>query len=225
MTFAFARTTVDVLAKDIRLELRGRHALNLLLPFVGATFILMGLALGPGRALLGPATSALIWVALLFAALLGVRRAFEAEYEDGALEGIVLAPADKGAIYLGKVLASSVWLFLLGVAAGLMATVLFGVRVAEDPLVALGGLVLGTLGLSAVACFFAGLVVSARAREAILPLLVLPLVVPVAVGAIRATSPGPAGAVDSASWLSLLAAFDAVFLACGVLLFDTVLED
>lgn len=222
----FARTTLDVLAKDLRLELRGKHALNLLLPFVGATFVLLGLALGPGRALLRPAAPALIWVTLLFAALLGVRRAFEAEQEDGALEGLVLAPADKGAIYLGKVLASAVWLLLLAVAAGLMAAVLFDVSVAEDLGVALGGVALGILGLSAVGCFFAGLVVSARAREAILPLLVLPLVVPVALGAIRATSPGLAGdGGEAVSWLSLLAAFDAVFLACGVLFFDKVLED
>lgn len=107
-----------------------------------------------------------------------------------------------------------------------MAAVLFDVSVAEDLGVALGGVALGILGLSAVGCFFAGLVVSARAREAILPLLVLPLVVPVALGAIRATSPGLAGDGEEAvSWLSLLAAFDAVFLACGVLLFDKVLED
>ncbi|MGH2658311.1 MAG: heme exporter protein CcmB [Actinomycetota bacterium] len=222
----FARTTLDVLAKDLRLEMRGKHAVNLLLPFVGATLVLLGLALGPGRTLLRPATPALIWVTLLFATLLSVRRAFEVEQEDGALEGLVLVPADKGAIYLGKVLASTIWLLLLAVAAGLMAAVLFDVPVVENPAVALGGLVLGILGLSAVGCFFAGLVVSARAREAILPLLVLPLVVPVALGAIGATSLGLAGdGGERLSWLLLLLAFDAVFLACGVLLFDKVLED
>lgn len=223
---SFVRTVAAVLVKDLRLELRGRHALNLLLPFAAATLVVFGLSLGPGRAVLVPVAPAVLWVTVLFAALLGVRRSFEAEDEDGALDRLVLAPVDKGAIYAGKVLALSALLLLLAAVTGVMAALLFDLPLPADPPVVAAGFVLGTLGLSAVGCLFAGLVVSARAREALLPLLVLPVVVPLALGGIRATALGLSGETgDALSWLGLLAAFDAMFVASGILLFDKVLED
>lgn len=211
--------------KDLRVEARGRHAANLLLPFAGATLMVFGLSLGPGRAILEPSAPALLWVTVSFAALLGVRRSFEVEDEDGALDGLLLAPVDKGAIYTGKVLALTASLFLLQSAAAILTIVLFDLPVGGDPLIIVASFALGTLGLASVGCLFAGLVVRARAREALLPLLVLPLIIPVALGGVRATSLGLSGDTGAAgSWLMLLAAFDAVFLASGILLFDKVIE-
>ena len=99
----FFRTAGIMTHKDLRAEVRGRHAVNLLLPFAGATLVVFGLALGPGKTVLQPAAPALLWVTVLFSALLGVRRSFEMEDEDGALDGLLLSAADMGAIYLGKV--------------------------------------------------------------------------------------------------------------------------
>lgn len=223
---SLARAVGAVAGKDLRLELRGRHAANLILPFVASNLILLGIALGPGRTILEPASPSILWATLIFASVLEARRSFQAEEEDGASEGLLLAPVEKSAIYAGKVLALWGVLVLIGALAGLMGVVLFDLSFRGDVRVVAAALVLGALGLSAAGCLFGGLVSSARAREAVLPLLVLPIVIPVAVGGIRATSLAMAGQNEPAlSWLGLLAAFDAAFLAAGVLLFDKVLED
>lgn len=223
---SFLSVVVAVWVKDLRLERRGRHALNVLLPFAVATLLVYGLSLGPGRTILEPAAPALLWVTILFTAILSVRRSFDMEEEDGALDGLVLAPADKGAIYVGKVLGVVVALLPLEVAIAALAVFFFGLPIGGNAATLMGSLVLGTLGLAAIGSLFAGLVVRARAREALLPLLVLPLVVPVALGSIRSTALGLGGqAADASSWLLLLTAFDAVFVGSGVLLFEKVIED
>lgn len=223
---SFFGTVALVASKDLRAEVRGRHAFNLLLPFAGATLIVFGLALGPGKDVLQPAAPALLWVTILFSTLLGVRRSFEMEDEDGALDGLLMSAADMGAIYTGKVVALVVSLLALEAVAGLLAVILFDLTVAGHPLVLVGSMILGTLGLVSVACLFAALVVRSRAREALLPVLVFPLVVPVTLGAIKTSSLGFIGVAGQArSWSLLLIAFDAVFLSAGTLLFASMMED
>jgi len=222
---AASRVALLLAAKDVRLEARGRHAANLLLPFAASTLVVFGLTLGPGRQVLQATAPALLWVTTLFAALLGARNAFELEEEDGALAGLLLAPADKGAMFLGKTLALALMLSALQTAAGAIALVLFGLDLAGPAPAIVAAFVLGSLGLAAVGALFSALVVSARAREALLPLLVLPVTIPVALAGIRATALGLDGGAGVGSWLAILAAFDAVFVAAGFLLFVWVLED
>lgn len=219
------RIALLLATKDLRLEARGRHAANLLLPFAAATLVVFGLTLGPGRQLLQTTAPALLWVTTLFAALLGARNAFELEDEDGALTGLLLAPADKGAVFLGKMLALALMLAALQTAAGVIALLLFGLELAGPAAGVLAAFVLGSLGLAAVGALFSALVVSAKAREALLPVLVLPVTIPVALAGIRVTALGLGGGAGVGSWLAILAAFDAVFVAAGFLLFVWVLED
>ena len=223
---SFLASSLLVMSKDLRLEVRGRHALNLLLPFVGATLMVLGLALGPGRQILRATAPALLWVTALFASLLGARSTFQTEEHDGALRALLLSPIDKGAIFAGKVLALSITLLGLLLVAGLGTVVLFGLSVGPDPWPAAVGFALGALGLSALTILFGALVVSARAREAVLPMLVLPLAVPLALAGVRTTALGldraPSGAL---SWLGLLGAFDLVIVGFGLLLFEWVLEE
>jgi heme exporter protein B len=219
------RVTMLLVSKDLRLEARGRHALNLLLPFSAATLVVFGLTLGPGRQVLQTTAPALLWVTTLYATLLGARNAFDIEEEDGALTGLLLAPVDKGAVFLGKTLALALMISALQTATGVMALLLFGLQVAGSAPAVLAGFVLGSLGLAAVGALFSALVVSARAREALLPVLVLPVTIPVALAGIRTTALGLAGGAGVGSWLAILAAFDVVFVAAGLLLFVWVLED
>jgi len=221
----FLRQTAAVAAKDLRLELRGRHAVGVVLPFAGTLLITLGLALGPGRALLEEAAPAALWLAVLFAAVLSVRAAYEAEGEDGALESVLLAPVDRAAVFAGKVLAVVLQLSVLQATVALLVVGLFGVSLGMGPstLAAFG---LGTVGLAAVGSLFGVLTESARAREAILPLLVLPLAVPVLIAATRTMALAQAGhGGEAASWLALLLVFDLVFLSAGSLLFGYLLED
>ena len=222
---SFWSTVLIVLAKDLRVELRGRHALNLLVPFVGAALVIFGIGLGPGRTVLEEVAPGLLWVTVLFASLLGAGWSFGQEEEDGALRGLVLAPVDKAAVFLGKALALSMVLFLIGSVAGLLASVLFVISLPPSATIALVGFALGAIGLAALTGLFSGLVVSARAREALLPLLVLPLAVPLTLSGVRVTTLSLQAATGAAwSWLALMVAFDAVFVASGVLLFHWVLE-
>src|SRR5438552_4387078 len=196
------------------------------LPFAATVLIAFGLALGPGRTLLRQTAPGLLWMATLFAAVLSFRRSFEAEGEDGALEGLLLAPVDKAAVFLGKAAAVAVQLLVLEVAIVLMVSALFGLSFATDVWVLAAALLLGTIGLAAVGSLFGVVAESPRAREAVFPLLVLPLVTPVLLAGVRATSLAVAGLGSQAGpWLGLLIAFDVVFLAAGTLVFEHLMED
>jgi heme exporter protein B len=215
-----------IAAKDLRIEMRGRYALGAVLPFAATLLIAFGLSLGPGRTLLRATAPGLLWLALLFAAVLSSRRAYEFENEDGAIEGLALAPIDRAAIFLGKAAAMAVQLLALEVAIVLLVSGLFGLPLGSDPLVWVAAFVLGTVGLAAIGSLFGVLEGSPRAREAIFPLLVLPLATPVLLAGVKATSLAVDGrGGEAGGWLGLLAAFGAVFLAAGTLVFGFLLDD
>ena len=211
--------------KDLVIEVRGRHALGTLLPFAATVLISFGFAFGPGRDVLDRVAPGLLWMAVLFSAVIASRRAYQVESEDGALEGLLLAPIDKAAVFLGKAAAVTLELLALVLAVLVLVVVLFDLSV-ESPLLMVSAFVLGVVGLAAVGSLFGVVAESARTREAIFPMLVLPLVAPVLIAGVRATdlaANGPASEVPS--WLGLLAAFDVVFLSVGVLVFGYLLED
>jgi heme exporter protein B len=220
------RQAVAMAGKDLRIEVRGRYALGTVLPFAGTLLIAFGLSLGPGRTLLQETAPGLLWLAVLFASVLSFRRTYEAEGEDGALEGLLLAPVDKAAVFLGKAAAVAVQLLALEVLVVLLVAALFGLSIGAEPATLAAAFVLGTVGISAVGSLFGVLSESPRAREAVFPLLVLPLVTPVLVSGVRATALATAGrGGEAGSWLGLLLAFDLVFLAAGTLVFEHLLED
>jgi heme exporter protein B len=215
-----------VAAKDLRIEARGRHGLSAVLPFAATLLVAFGLSLGPGRTLLQESAPGLLWLAVLFSSVLAFRQAYRAEGEDGALEGLVLAPIDKSAVFLGKLVAVVVQMLVLEVAVVVMAAALFGLSLIEEPALLAASLVLGTIGLAAVGSLFGVLDESPRSREAVFPLLVMPLAIPVLVAGVKSTAlaaGAPGG--DALSWLGLLAAFDLVFLGLGTLVFGHLLED
>jgi heme exporter protein B len=220
------RESAAIAAKDLRIELRGRYAAGTVLPFAATLLIAFGLSLGPGRTLLRQTAPGLLWLAVLFASVLSFRRSFEAEGEDGALEGLVLSPADRASIYLGKAAAVVVQLLALEVVVVLLVSAMFDLSFARDAGVTIAAFALGTIGLAAVGSLFGVLTESVRAREAVFPLLVLPLSVPILIAGVKATAIATTGQPgDAASWLGLLLAFDAVFLAAGTLVFGALLED
>ncbi len=219
------RQSWAIAGKDLRIEMRGRYAVGLVLPFAGTLLIAFGLSLGPGRALLQQTAPGLLWLAMLFASVLAFRRSYESEGEDGALEGLLLAPIDKAAVFLGKAAAVTAQLLALAVVVTLLVAGLFGLSLGSQPGAVAGAFVLGTVGLAAIGSLFGVLTESSRAREAVFPLLVLPLATPILVAGVRATSVATSGGTGAGSWLGLLAAFDAVFVAVGTLVFEFLLED
>jgi heme exporter protein B len=141
------------------------------------------------------------------------------------LEGLVLAPLDRGSVFLGKAAAVTVELLALEAVVLILVVALFDLSL-DAPLVVVAAFVLGTIGLAAVGSLFGVLTESARAREAVFPLLVLPLATPVLVAGVKATALAADGrGGEAGSWLGLLVAFDLVFVALGTLVFGHLLED
>jgi heme exporter protein B len=186
--------------KDLLLELRARDTLPAMLLFVVSTLVVFHFVL-PGDSS-DLAATGLLWVALLFTALLGLSRAFAAEREQGVIDGLVLAPSDRSAIWLGKALSILAFLALAELIA-LPAFALFFQRV-DAALV--GGIVLADVGIAAVGTLLAAMATASRARELLLPLLFLPLAIPIVIGGV-----GASVAEDPGRYLGLLGLYDALF--------------
>jgi heme exporter protein B len=186
--------------KDLLLELRARDTLPAMLLFVVSTLVVFHFVLPVGSSDL--AATGLLWVALLFTALLGLSRSFAAEREQGVIDGLVLAPSDRSAIWLGKALSILAFLGLAEVIA-LPAYALFFKPVSAA---LVGGVVLADLGIAAVGTLLAAMATASRARELLLPLLFLPLAIPIVVGGV-----GASVAEDPGRYLGLLGLYDALF--------------
>lgn len=222
----YARRAWVVLWKDLVIERRSKESLNALAFFALVLLLLFEFALGTDRERLIAALPGLLWLGFVLAGLLGLGRTFLVERENDAWEGLLLAPGDKSAIYLGKLAGN--FLLMLGVEAVLLA--LFGIFYNVDlwgKLPALAGVsVLGALGLAAVGTLFAAMTAQIRARELLFPLLLLPVQVPVLLAAVKATEAVLAGQPlgEVGHWLQLLAAADVIYLVVGLLTFEFILE-
>jgi len=215
-----------IAAKDLRTEVRSRSAVSTVLPFAVTMLLAFGFALGPDRLLLASTAPGLLWLAALFASVELCHRSYQNEAANGALEGLLLAPADKGAVYLGKAAAVFLQLIMLLLVTTGMVIVLFGLPVGPAPGLLLLTAVLGIAGLSALGSLLGLLAVRIRSRQAALPVLVLPLVSPVIIAATKATEGLTQGSTAGiGGWLGLLAAFDAAFVAAGYLVYGHLLED
>jgi heme exporter protein B len=207
----------DVVAltrKDLRLELRARDTLPAMLLFVVATFVVFHFALPDGSSEL--AASGLLWVAIVFTALLGLARAFVAEREQGVLDALVLAPCDRSAIWAAKGLAA---LAFLG-AAEVVALPLFGVFFHGLDGATVAAVVLADIGICAVGTFVGAMATAGRARELLLPLLFLPLALPIVIGGV-----GASVVDDPARYLGFLALYDVVFLLICWAAFEYVVTE
>jgi heme exporter protein B len=209
--------TSDVVAlarKDLRLELRARDTLPAMLLFVLSTLAVFHFALPAGTG--ENAAYGLLWIAIIFTALLGLARAWAPEREGGALDGLVLAPCDRSTIWLGKSLATLAFL----TAAELVAVPAFALFFAPVDLVAVAGVVLASIGICAVGSLLAAMAAASRGREVILPLLFLPLAIPLVVGGVGAgISP------HGSTYLSFLGLYDLVFAILAWATFEYVVTE
>jgi heme exporter protein B len=222
-----ARMALAIAAKDARAELRGRHAVVSTLFFAAVVLLLFGFALGPDRERLSAAAPGLMWLALVFAGILAVSRLHLLETDDGALEQLALYPVPRRAIYAGKALAGVGLMGVLGLVVLGAVAILFGASIGSAIVPLLLTLALGVIGIAAVGTFYAGLTVRLRAREVMLPLLMLPILAPLLLGAVKATSAALAGDPfgELAAWLQLLVAFDVIMVTAGAATYGYLLED
>lgn len=221
-----ARTAWAVFLKDVAIERRAKEGANALAFFAILLLFLFYFALGPDRERIRTALPGLFWLAFLLAGLLGLGRAFALERENDCLDALVGAPCDKGGIYLGKVAGTTALMLAMEVAfigaTGLLYNLDIWAAVPGLLLVALAG----TVGFAALGTLFAAMTAQLRAREVLLPVLLLPLIVPILLAAVRLTEAAldPVVPGEVAAWWQLLLGSDLVFLVAGLLTFEFILE-
>ncbi len=215
---------VAVVAKDLLLEWRTKDAVAAMLVFALLTLVTFNFALDLRPEVMAAVGPGVLWVAVVFGSMLGPGRSFIREQEGGTLDGLLLAPLDRSALFLAK-LAGNLLVMAVVEAVSLPAFIaLFDVRGALGPMALV--LVAGTVGLGAVETLLAAVAAHTRAREVMLPVLLLPIIVPIVIGVVQATglALGSTTAHDL-PWLGLILAFDAMYLAAGIAVFEYVLEE
>lgn len=211
--------------KDVRLELRTKERLASFFVLAVLIVLVWVFALGPERARNPEVGAAVLWVGLLFAGMLSLRRTFLIEQERGCLAGLLLCPFAPSDIFLAKLVGNIVFLSLVEVIVVPITILLCGLPVSWSllglPLIVL----LGIIGFSALGTVFAALAVRTRAGEVLFPLVLLPLLVPLLLSAVQATGALLSGGEWAGMWLRVLVAFDVVFVVAGWLLFGQAVYD
>jgi heme exporter protein B len=200
--------------KDLVLELRARDTVPAMLLFVLSTFVVFHFVLPSSASEL--AEKGLLWVAIVFTAILGLTRAFAAERDEGVIDGLVLAARDRSAIWFGKALAVLAFLVL----AELVALPAFALFFAGVDGRTIAGVALADVGICTVGTLLAGMAASSHARELLLPLLFLPLAIPVVIGGV-----GASVATHTGKYLGFLALYDAIFALVAWASFEYVVTE
>ena len=216
--------------KDLRIEWSSRVITNQVLPFAGVTMVIFGFALDANTDVLELVAPGLVWLATMFSLLLLVQRTFAVEADDGALDAMRVAGVDARAIFFGKAIGLASQLLVLEVLLLFAAVVLYGETIQLDGAVLLvTTMISATCGLAAVGTLYGGLAAGNKGRETLLPLLTLPAVAPVLIGATRAVESalgtGVAELSDGWQWVSLLTVFAIAFGVGGALAFGPLIDE
>lgn len=219
------RAVFAIAWKDLRAEVRSRELVNSMLLFTFMTVMVFSLALELDAEARNNVVSGVLWVTVVFAGILGLGRSLAAEKDRGSLDALLLAPIDRSALFFGKMIGTLLFVLLVGLLLMVLLTVMFNVSLFKPLLVLV--LVLGCIGYTSVGTLLSSMSVHARARETMLPILLLPVVLPVLISAVRASTAilENMGSDEWGSWLQLLAVSDVIFLVAAYALFDFVVEE
>lgn len=214
-----------LLWKDILLEIRSREMIVSVVVFGLLVVVIFNFALSAASGRATDLAPGIMWVAYAFAGTLAMNRSFVREQEQGGLEGLLLSPVSRDAIFLGKALGS--FLFMLLVEAVLLPVFAAFLGFSVLSLTLAATILLATLGFALVGTLFSAIAVQTRSRELMLPVLFFPVILPVIIGAVQATSVAIGGSTVTGldRWLPLLAVFDALFLVICPWVFSVVVEE
>ena len=212
-----------ILWKDIRCELRSKQMWTGMGLFAVLVLVIFNFAFDLRVDDIAAVAPGALWVAFVFASLLGLGRTIAAEREKGSMDRLLLCPVDRKAIYLAKLLGNMLFIGVVEIVALPIFAALFDVPLFTGTLVPI--VLLGTLGVATIGTLFSAMAAATRAREILLPILVFPLIVPVVIGAVRATGSLMVSGANEPPWLGLIAAFDIIFLSISLLLFEYVIEE
>jgi heme exporter protein B len=224
----FVRTAWLVMQKDLTVEIRSREIVATTMFFAISCVLVFAFALvKDGRAVMD-AAAGILWIAIAFAGTLALGRTFERERYTDTLRALMLAPADRPAIYVGKLLAIVAMIFATEALLVPLVALLFQAGLFAEPLL-LGALLLtGTLGFAAVGTLFAAMLVRARSRDVLLPVLLYPITIPVIIGGVRGTAAllgDPPDMAMAQFWIGLLLFFDVVFIVLSLWTFEPLMTE
>ena len=231
---AFLRTALLIARKDLLVEVRSRELIYTTLCFALSVVIVFAFALvRPDRPPLDDtpvedAQAGILWIAVAFSGTLALSRAFDRERQSETLRALLLAPAERAAIYLGKLLALLALILAVEIVLVPAIGLLFQAPIARAPWLLAALLVTGTIGFAAVGTLFAAMLVRAQSRDVLLPILLYPIAVPVIIAGVRGTAAIFAAEPDFAvaqGWLSMLIFFDAVFVTLALWTFGPVMSE
>lgn len=209
--------------KDLRCELRARQVWMAMGLFALLTIIVFNFAFDLRVDNQGAVAPGALWIAFVFASILGLGRTVAAEQEHGAMDRLLLCPVDRQVLFLAKLFGNLLLIVAVEVVALPIFAAIYNLPVLVPMMLPIA--VLGTLGIAIVGTIFSAVAANTHAREMLLPLLVFPLIVPVVIGAVRATQALIAPLPNDAPWLGLLAAFDVIFLSIASILYQFVVEE
>jgi len=220
-------TLLALVRKDLRLELRTKDSLAALLLLGLLTLLILSFAFDPTSELRAEAAPGALWVAVVFAGVLALNRSFLAERENDCLHGLLLCPVDPSTIYLAKVASHVVFMVAAQVVVFPVFVFFFNVPMSAGWLGVLLSLLLGIIGFSALGILFSAIAVRTRAREVMLPMLLVPLVIPLFLAGVKITAVLLSGKALAtvAPWLNLMIGFDAIFLVVGWMVFEYVVDE
>jgi heme exporter protein B len=222
---SFLHKVWAIVVKDVAAELHTREMISAMLVFAVLSLLIFSFALDLRGAAAQAAAPGVLWATVAFAGTLGLSRSLAREQQTGCIEGLLLAPMDRSAIFFGKMAGNMIFIGIVEVVLLPLASALLNVPLLRPGVVWV--VVLGTVGYAAVGTLLAAIAVNTRAREVMLPVLLLPLVIPALIAAVRATGWLVEGGTlaEAAGWTRLLVVYDLVIVAVSTLTFGYVVEE
>ena len=224
----FFKVTMLVLKKDIAIELRSYEVLSTTLFFAAACVTIFSFAFAQEDEAMKFSAAGILWVSIAFSGTLALGRTFERERYGDTLKALLMAPAPRPAIYVGKLLGIVALLLITEALVVPMVTLMFKAPLFDEPWLLLGLLLSGTVGYAAVGTLFAAMLVRARTRDVMLPILLYPITIPVIIAGVEGTTAllvSPPDQAMATLWLALLAFFDVVFVTLSLWMFEPLMTE
>lgn len=221
----YLRAISAVVWKDLTAELRSRELLSAMLVFALLVILIFNFALELDIRSRETVTSGVLWVTFAFAGTLGLNRSMAVEKDRGCLDGLLLVPVDRSALYFGKALGSLIFMLIVEAIVLPVYSALYNINLFHPGLMAV--ILLGSIGYAAVGTLLSAMAVQTRTRDVLLPILLFPVVLPVLVAALKASNGFLQGfkMEEIWPWINLLIVYDVVFIAVALMVFDYVVEE
>ena len=221
----FIRVVSAIIWKDLAAELRSRELLSAMLVFALLVILVFNFALELDAGTRAAVTAGVLWVTFAFAGTLGLNRSMAMEKDRGCLDGLLLAPVDRSAIYFGKATGNLIFMLIVEAIVLPVYSVLYTVNLFNPGLLLI--ILLGSIGYVAVGTLLSSMAVQTRTRDVLLPVLLFPLVIPILIAAVKGSTGFLQGTdlVDILPWINLLLVYDVIFIAVAFMVFDYIVEE